>query len=40
VHPDAFFMTVNEHEDANFHANTSYLFLRSPDLLLASDKML
>lgn len=34
VHPDAFFMTVSEHEDANFHANTTYPLSRSPDLLL------
>ncbi|CAG2127180.1 hypothetical protein LMG31506_00369 [Cupriavidus yeoncheonensis] len=34
VHPDAFFMTVSEHEDANFHANTTYPFARSADLLL------
>ncbi|MEJ0004005.1 MAG: tautomerase family protein [Pararobbsia sp.] len=34
VHPEAFFMTLSEHEDANFHANTTFPFARSPDLLL------
>jgi phenylpyruvate tautomerase PptA (4-oxalocrotonate tautomerase family) len=34
VHPEAFFMTVNEYEDADFHANASYPFPRSRDQLL------
>lgn len=34
VHPEAFFMTITEHEDANFLANTTFPFKRSPDLLL------
>jgi 4-oxalocrotonate tautomerase len=34
VHPDAFFMTITEHEEANFHANMTFPFNRSPDLLL------
>jgi phenylpyruvate tautomerase PptA (4-oxalocrotonate tautomerase family) len=34
VHPDAFFMTVSEHQDANFHANMTFPFPRSSDLLL------
>jgi 4-oxalocrotonate tautomerase len=34
VHPDAFFMTISEHEDANFHANTTFPFPRSSELLL------
>jgi len=34
VHPEAFFMTVSEHEEANFHANTTFPFPRSSDLLL------
>ena len=34
VHPDAFFMTISEHEEANFHANTTFPFPRSSDLLL------
>jgi 4-oxalocrotonate tautomerase len=34
VHADAFFMTVSEHEDANFHVNTSFPFARSSDVLL------
>lgn len=34
VHQDAFFMTITEHEDANFHANTTFPFARSADLLL------
>jgi hypothetical protein len=34
VHPDSFFMTVSEHENANFHANATYPFPRSSDLLL------
>lgn len=34
VHTDAFFMTVREHEDANFHVNTSFPFARSSDVLL------
>jgi len=34
VHPEAFFMTVNEHDEANFRANRTYPFARSDDLLL------
>ncbi|AVA36022.1 4-oxalocrotonate tautomerase [Cupriavidus metallidurans] len=34
VHPEAFFMTISEHEDANFHANMTYPFVRSANLLL------
>jgi 4-oxalocrotonate tautomerase len=34
VHLDSFFMTISEHEDANFHANMTFPFPRSPDLLL------
>ena len=34
VHPEAFFMTVTEHEEANFLANTTFPFERSPELLL------
>ena len=34
VHPEAFFMTITEHEEANFLANTTFPFKRSPDLLL------
>lgn len=34
VHPHAFFMTVSEHDDANFHVNTTYPFARSSDVLL------
>lgn len=34
VHPQAFFMTVNEYDDANFHVNTTFPFTRSADLLL------
>ncbi len=34
IHPDAFFMTITEHEEANFLANMTFPFKRSPDLLL------
>ncbi|WP_168790000.1 tautomerase family protein [Paraburkholderia aromaticivorans] len=34
VHPEAFFMTVSEHEEANFLANMTFPFERSPALLL------
>ncbi|AXF02307.1 tautomerase family protein [Paraburkholderia hospita] len=34
VHPETFFMTVSEHEDANFHVNTTFPFARSSDVLL------
>jgi phenylpyruvate tautomerase PptA (4-oxalocrotonate tautomerase family) len=34
VHPQAFFMTVSEHDDANFHVNTTYPHTRSSDVLL------
>lgn len=34
VHPQAFFMTLTEHDDADFLANTTYPFVRSPDVLL------
>ena len=34
VHPDAFFMTITELEEANFLANMTFPFNRSPDLLL------
>jgi 4-oxalocrotonate tautomerase len=34
VHPNAFFMTVSEHEDANFRVNTTFPFPRSSDLVL------
>lgn len=34
VHIDAFFMTMSEHEEANFLANMTHPFTRSPDLLL------
>lgn len=34
VHPEAFFMTITEHEEANFLANMTFPFTRSPDLLL------
>ncbi|KXU84462.1 Tautomerase enzyme [Paraburkholderia monticola] len=34
VHPEAFFMTITEHEEANFLANMTFPFERSPNLLL------
>ena len=34
VHPEAFFMTITEHDEANFLANETFPFKRSPDLLL------
>lgn len=34
VHPEAFFMTISEHEEANFLANMTFPFERSPALLL------
>jgi 4-oxalocrotonate tautomerase len=34
VHPEAFFMTITEHEEANFLANMTFPFKRSPNLLL------
>ncbi len=34
VHPQTFFMTVTEHEDADFLANMTFPFERSPGLLL------
>ncbi|QGZ57485.1 tautomerase family protein [Paraburkholderia acidiphila] len=34
VHPEAFFMSITEHEDANFLVNMTFPFKRSADLLL------
>ena len=34
VHPEAFFMTITEHEEANFLANMTFPFKRSLELLL------
>lgn len=34
VHPEAFFMTVNEYDEANFRVNATFPFPRSPDVLL------
>ncbi|KPH00941.1 Tautomerase enzyme [Pseudomonas sp. RIT-PI-q] len=34
VHPQAYFMSVTEHDDADFRVNTTYPFTRSPDVLL------
>lgn len=34
IHPEAFFMTITEHEEANFLANMTFPFERSPNLLL------